>query len=56
MQMRMQQTEPRNVPIFGAEDLRSIERINAEIARLGRLARSGGAPALPLFGDEKDEG
>ena len=53
MQTVKRDPQPCDVPIFGAEDLRRIERINAEIDRNGRRRD----PAdLPLFGDEKGEG
>ena len=37
-----------DVPLFGAEDLRAIERVNAEIERNGRRARRA-ETALPLL-------
>lgn len=37
-----------DTPLFGAEDLRQIERVNAEIRRNGRAGRMG-QPARPLF-------
>ena len=45
----MQTTKtPQDVPLFGAEDLRKLERINAEIERNGRAGRKH-QPAMPLF-------
>ena len=34
--------------LYGAEDLRQIQRVNEEIARLAKLAR-GAVRQLPLF-------
>ena len=49
-------TTPQNAPLFGAEDLRQIERVNAEIARNSRAGRTG-QPARPLFDDlDQDAG
>ena len=47
-------TKSYDVPLFGAEDLRRIERVNAEIDRNGRLARIQ-AKDLPLFGEDAGE-
>ena len=39
----MDNSQPQNVPLFGAEDLRKIERLNDEIARNGRAGQRKGA-------------
>ena len=45
----MQTTKtPQDVPLFGAEDLRQLERVNAEIDRLGRAGLKN-QPTMPLF-------
>ena len=45
----MQTTKtPQAVPLFGAEDLRKLERINAEIERNGRAGQKP-QPTMPLF-------
>ena len=44
-------TTPQNMPLFGAEDLHDIERVNKEIDRNSRAGRSG-QPARPLFEDQ----
>ena len=36
------------MPLFGAEGLRQLERVNEEIARNGRAGQKH-QPALPLF-------
>ena len=44
----MQTTKtPQDVPLFGAEDLKQIERVNTEIERNGRTGQRG--PVLPLL-------
>ena len=43
----------RDRPLFGAEDLRKIERVNEEIDRNQRRAR-GDLPGLPLLDSEKE--
>ena len=45
--------EPKDVPLFGAEDIRKIERINAEIARNGRAGQKG-QPTMPLFATSEE--
>ena len=40
--------EPEDMPLFGAEGLRQLERVNEEIARNGRAGQKH-QPALPLF-------
>ena len=40
--------KPEDRPLFGAEDLRKIERITEEIERNGRAGRKH-QPAMPLF-------
>ena len=41
-------------PLYGAEDLRQIQRVNEEIARLAKLVRGAGR-TLPLFDGEGSE-
>ena len=45
---------PKERPLFGAEDLRQIERVNDEITRNSRAGLKG-QPARPLF-DDQDAG
>ena len=45
--------QPHAVPLFGAEDLRKIERINEEIARNGRAGLRKRAE-LPLFTEPEE--
>ena len=45
---------PQDVPLFGAEDLRQLERINDEIARNGRAGRKN-QPTMPLFATQDKE-
>ena len=42
-----------DVTLFGADDIRKIERINAEIAKNARLARRPERP-MPLLFDLED--
>ena len=51
----MQTQTPQDVTLFGAEDLRMIERVNEEIARNGRMAGRIEEPSLPLFADDQEE-
>ena len=51
--MQTRQT-PQDVPLFGAEGLRQIERVNAEIDRNSRACLKP-EPAMPLFTDDQDE-
>ena len=49
-------TTPQDVPLFGAEDLHQIERVNKEIDRNSRAGRTG-QRARPLFDDlDQDAG
>ena len=49
----MPSSKPVDVPLFGAEDLRAIERVNAEIARNGRLGRRRPEhPQMTLYGSD----
>ena len=54
----MQSQLPQDVTLFGAEDLRMIERVNEEITRNGRMAGRLEEPSLPLFtyDQEKEAG
>ena len=50
--MQTRQT-PQDVPLFGAEGLRQIERVNAEIERNGRAGQRA-QHEMPLFTDDKE--
>ena len=45
-------TTPKNNPLFQAEDLRQIERVNAEIERVSKSGKT--VKPLPLFDDQDD--
>lgn len=51
----MQSQLPQDVTLFGAEDLRMIERVNDEIAHNGRMAGRIEEPSLPLFTDDQEK-
>ena len=46
--------EPEDVPLFGAEGLRQLERVNEEIARNGQAGKKH-QPTMPLFASDKGQ-
>ena len=51
----MDYTTPRNMPLFGAEDLRAIERVNNEISRNAKTGKRARKAEAPLFADDDSD-